>query len=306
MGAAAAQRSSAERAVWTRASARRLVALLLCVAAPPACPPTAAATRQVPAAAAAVADAARLQRDRATLQTTRGTLPVRLSARFDPMALGRRTTLEFGFSFHAPPGQVPEPLTGIELRYPSNLGLGLSGLGLATCEAAAMEAAGPGGCSPNAVMGFGEVLTGVVLGTQIVNEIAPITIMRAPDHGGRLAVLFYAEGTTPVDARIIFPGLLLPSRGPFGGIVNIGVPLVETLPGAPYVSVIELHSTIGPKKVVYYEQVDGRTLAYRPLGILLPRSCPRGGFPFAARFVFANETSASARTAVPCLASRGR
>jgi hypothetical protein len=72
------------------------------------------------------------------------------------------------------------------------------------------------------------------------------------------------------------------------------------------VSVIELHSTIGPKKVVYYEQVDGRTLAYRPLGILLPRRCPRGGFRFAARFVFSNETSASAETAVPCAASRVR
>lgn len=237
-------------------------------------------------------------------RTVRSSTPVTLSARFSPMALGRRTTLEFGFSFKAPSGQVPEPLTGIELRYPSNLGLGLSGLGLATCDAAAMEAAGPGGCPPNAVMGFGDVLTGVVLGTQIVSEVAPITIMRAPDQDGRLAVLFYAEGTQPVDARIIFPGLLLPSRGPFGGVVNIGVPLVETLPGAPYVSVIKLHSTIGPKKVVYYEQVNGHTLAYQPRGILLPPRCPRGGFPFAARFLFNNETSASAKTAVPCLRSR--
>ncbi|HEX5308036.1 MAG TPA: hypothetical protein VFW38_03040 [Solirubrobacteraceae bacterium] len=239
-----------------------------------------------------------------TRWTVRSTTPVTLSASFSPMALGKRTTLEFGFHFEAPAGQVPEPLTAIELRYPSNLGLGLSGLGLATCDTATMQAAGPGGCPPNAVMGFGEVLTGVVLGTQIVSEAAPITIMRAPDEEGRLAVLFYAEGTQPIDARIIFPGLLLPSRGPFGGVVNIGVPLVETLPGAPYVSVIKLHSTIGPKKVVYYEQVDGHTLAYQPRGILLPRRCPAGGFPFAARFLFNNETSASAKTTIPCLHSR--
>ncbi|MGH2912514.1 MAG: hypothetical protein ACRDJ3_08570, partial [Solirubrobacteraceae bacterium] len=160
---------------------------------------------------------------------------VKLSAAFSPLTLGGRTTLEFGFSFAAPPGKVPPPLIGIELHYPNNLGLGLSGLGLATCDVPAMEAGGPGGCSPNAVMGFGDVLTGIVLGTEIVNEIAPITIMRAPNHGGHLAVLFYAEGTAPVDARIIFPGLLLPSAAPFGGVVNIGVPLVETLPGAPYV-----------------------------------------------------------------------
>lgn len=239
-------------------------------------------------------------------RTVRSTTPVKLRAAFSPMALGKRATLEFGFSFKPPAGQVPEPLTAIELRYPSNLGLGLSGLGLATCGAAAIEATGPSGCSANSVMGFGEVLTGVVLGTEIIREIAPITIVRAPDQEGRLAVLFYAEGTQPVDARIIFPGLLLPSYGPFGGVVNIGVPLVETLPGAPYVSVIELHSTIGPKNVVYYERVDGHTLAYKPRGILLPPRCPAGGFPFAARFLFNNGTSANATTTIPCSRHRGR
>lgn len=232
--------------------------------------------------------------------TGQATVPTKLSAAFIPLRLGQRTTLEFGFTFTLPSGQLPPPLTGIELRYPNNLGLGLSGLGLATCTVPMMEEGGPGGCSPNAVMGFGEVLTGVVLGSQIVDETAPITIMRAPNQEGRLAVLFYAEGTTPVDARIIFPGLLLPTAAPFGGVVNIGIPLVATLPDAPDVSVINLHSTIGPRKVVYYEQVGGRTLAYRPRGILLPDRCPRAGFPFEARFSFANGAQASARTTIRC------
>jgi hypothetical protein len=242
----------------------------------------------------------------AAARTSGATVPVTLSAAFSPMTLGRRTTLEFGFKFGAPPGRVPPPLIGIELHYPNELGLGLSGLGLADCTVAAMEAAGPGGCPANAVMGFGEVRSGIVLGTQIVSEAAHVTVMRAPNRGGRLAVLFYAEGTAPVDARVIFPGLLLPSPSPFGGVVNIGVPLVETLPGAPYVSVISLRSTIGPKKVVYFEQVDGRTLAYQPRGILLPRRCPRRGFPFAARFSFSDGSRASARTTVRCSRGRGR
>jgi hypothetical protein len=228
------------------------------------------------------------------------TAAVQLHAAFNPLALGHRTTLEFGFAFAAPPGKVPQPLTAVELHYPNNLGLGLSGLGLATCDAPALEAGGPRRCSPNAVMGFGQVLTGVVFGAEIVSEMAPITIMRAPDKEGRLAVLFFAEGTTPIDTRIIFPGLLLPSRAPFGGVVNIGVPLVETLPGAPYVSVIKLHSTIGPRRVIYYERVGGHTLAYTPRGILLPRRCPRGGFPFAASFSFADGSRASAKTTVRC------
>lgn len=229
-----------------------------------------------------------------------------LSAKFIPTHLGRRTTLEFGFSFTAPPGGVPPPLTQIELRYPNDLGLAISGLGLATCTAQTLEELGPGGCPPNAAMGFGTVYTGIRLGATIINETAPLAIMRAPDRAGRLALLFSSEGTAPVDTRIVFAGLLQRAAVPFGGLVDIGVPLVPTLPGAPYISVIHLRSTIGPLKILYYEQVDGRTLAYRPQGILLPSRCPRRGFPFAAQFTFEDKSVRTAHTTVPCSAFRGR
>jgi hypothetical protein len=219
---------------------------------------------------------------------------------FVPERLGGTTTLEFGFSFGAPSGEVPPPLTQIELRYPARLGLGLSGLGLATCTMKVLEAAGATGCPPNSVMGYGAALTGIVLGTTIVSESAPITIVRTPDRDGHLAVLFSAEGTAPVDTRIVFPGLLLPAPAPFGGQVSVGVPLVPTLPGAPYISVIRLRATIGPRMVTYYERAGGKTLAYKPKGILLPRSCPRHGFPFVAQFSFLDASIATARAAVPC------
>ncbi|HEY5044755.1 MAG TPA: hypothetical protein VII53_02750 [Solirubrobacteraceae bacterium] len=229
-----------------------------------------------------------------------GTSSASLGAKFIPEQLGRRTTLEFSFSFSAAAGQVPPPLTQIELRYPDNLGLGLSGLGLATCTSATLEASGPSGCPPNSVMGYGQALTGIVLGATPITESAPITILRSPDVDGHLAVLFSSEGTAPVDTRIVFPGLLLPASAPFGGLVSVGVPLVPTLPGAPYISVIWLHATLGPRKVTYDEEVNGRTLAYTPKGILLPNSCPRGGFPFAAQFDFFDGSLSNARTAMRC------
>jgi hypothetical protein len=224
----------------------------------------------------------------------------KLSAAFVPERLGGRATLDFGFSFSAAPGQVPPPLTQIELRYPGNLGIALGGLGLATCTAHTLEASGPAGCPPDAVMGHGIAFTGIVLGTTPVTENAPITVLRTPDQEGHLAVLFSAEGTSPVDTRIVFPGLLLPAPLPFGGLVSIGVPLVPTLPGAPYISVIHLHATLGPIGVTYYEHVAGETLAYQPKGILLPNRCPRGGFPFSAQFTFVDDSTTSTRTTVPC------
>jgi hypothetical protein len=191
-------------------------------------------------------------------------------------------------------------LTQIELRYPKYVGFGLSGLGLATCEARTLEVLGPSGCSTSAVMGRGEALTGIVLGTTIISESAPITIVRAPNEKGHLGLLFFSEGTTPVNTRIVFPGVLLPAPSPFGGLVSIGIPLVPTLPGAPYISVIHLHATLGPAGVTYYEQLEGVIFAYQPRGILLPKECPRGGFPFSARFSFEDGTHATASTAVAC------
>jgi hypothetical protein len=137
-----------------------------------------------------------------------------------------------------------------------------------------------------------------------VRENSPITILRAPERDGHLALLFFAEGREPVVTNVIFSGLLLSAREPFGGKVKIGVPLVETLPGAPYVSVLHLHATIGPKGLTYYHNVDGVSLAFAPRGILLPPVCPRASFPFASVFVFADGTRALARTTVAC--PRGR
>lgn len=263
--------------------------------------PLRAAAPSAPALLCLLAPAAALLLFLLAPAAARATVPARLSAHFTPLRLGQRTTLAFGFAFAAPPGQVPPPLTEVQLRYPNNLGIGLSGLGLARCDARTLEARGPAGCQPNSVMGYGVAYTGIVLGTTPIRESAPITIVRAPNSGdGALTLLFYAEGTAPVETKVVFPGLLLPAHSPFGGLVSIPIPLVPTLPGAPYISVIHLRATIGPIGVTYFEKVAGVTLAYKPRGILLPPACPRGGFPFAARFGFSDGTFSTASTAIPC------
>lgn len=223
-----------------------------------------------------------------------------LSAAFSPLRLGERTTLDFGFAFSAPAGQVPPPLTQIELLYPYNLGIDLSGLGLADCSVPILETSGLAGCPADSIMGYGVVLTGIVLGSTRISETAPVTILRAPSQQSRIALLFFSEGTKPVSNTVIFSGLLQPAAMPFGGKVNIGVPLVPTLPGAPDISVVHLQATLGPKGVIYYEKAGGLTLAFHPRGILLPPRCPRGGLQFAASFSFADGTHANASTAVRC------
>jgi len=224
----------------------------------------------------------------------------RLHATFEPYRLGRRTTLQFEFAFSAPAGTVPPPLVEMQLRYPRGINFFLNDLGIRRCAQSVLEASGPAGCPPDSAMGYGVVETGIVLGDTPVQESSPITVLRAPERDGHLALLFFAEGREPVVTNVIFSGVLLSAREPFGGNVKIGVPLVETLPGAPYVSVLHLHATIGPEHLTYYHNVDGVSLAFAPKGILLPPSCPRASFPFAAIFVFSDGTRALASTTVPC------
>jgi hypothetical protein len=84
------------------------------------------------------------------------------------------------------------------------------------------------------------------------------------------------------------------------------LPIVPSVPGAPDVAIVSLRVTRGPQGLSYYEQAEGSTLAYTPKGILLPTTCPRGGFPFAATFSFLDGSHPVAHTTVPCPHSRRR
>jgi hypothetical protein len=223
-----------------------------------------------------------------------------LSATLTPEHLGEGTTIGFGFRIAAPDHKAPAPLTEISLRYPNNLGIALSGLGLATCSAQGLLVLGHLGCPPNSLMGYGTAIAEIPLGPVIVHETAQVTIYRAPTSDGHYALLIDAISQSPVDADILLPGLLLPAPNPFGGGISITVPAVPSIPEAPNVAVVQLNATLGPRHILYYEQLHGKTVAYRPKGILLPDTCPRGGFPFAAELGFEDGSHTRAKTTVPC------
>jgi len=238
--------------------------------------------------------------------TASATQSVALGASFIPYRLGGRTTIGLSFQITAPAGQIPSALTEVEVRYPQNLGFALSGLGLAVCSPATLEAAGTGGCPANSIMGRGDAIAELRFGTQLVTEDASIWIARAPDQAGHIALLLYASGPSPVNTQILSPAQLLPTSPPFGGRLNIQLPVIPSVPGAPDVAIASLRVTLGPQGLTYYEHTEGNTLAFTPKGILLPTTCPRGGFPFAGRFSFLDGSHSEARTTLPCPARRSR
>jgi hypothetical protein len=230
---------------------------------------------------------------------------VHLSASLTPERLGAGSTIGMAIRIAAPARRAPAPVREIDLRYPNNLGIAVSGLGLETCTAAVLEAEGPAGCPADSFMGRGTALAVVPFGPELIHETAHVTIVRAEDQDGFIALLFDAQGLSPVRANIVLAARLLPSAPPYGGRLRIEVPLIPSLPEAPPVAVIALQATLGPQGLTYYESSHGEEVPYTPKGILLPDRCPPGGFPFATALTFEDGGRASARTTVRCPGDAG-
>ena len=100
-------------------------------------------------------------------------------------------------------------------------------------------------------MGYGTALAEIPIGPSIIRESAQVTIMRATNHAGHLALLIYVNAPSPVSGQITFPGLVLPATAPYGGLLDMHIPLVTSLPGGPNVAVVQFRSTLGPLHLHY-------------------------------------------------------
>ena len=186
-----------------------------------------------------------------------------LHVSFTPERLGQGTTINIDIAITGPAESVPSPLTKLDLTYPDNLGLDTSGVGIATCTQTRLEALGPRKLPADSRMGHGTALAEVPIGPEIEHETAEVTILRAAE--GKIAPLFYANARTPVSAEVIFPGLLLP--GPANNEhLEISLPLIPVLPGAPDAAITRLDTTLGPQGLTYYEHIHGQLSAYPPPG----------------------------------------
>jgi hypothetical protein len=225
---------------------------------------------------------------------------VSLHAAFVPEILGHAATVHFRVQIAPTTELLPPPLTEASIRYPAGLAISLSGLGIEACSPQTLELSGPQGCPPDSLMGEGRAIAEFPVKHQVFRETAQIAILRGAEQEGHLAMLLYVYEETAVNAELILPTQLFPGSRPFGGRLQIQVPLVTTLPEAPDLAVAEIQLVLGPKDLVYYERVHGKQIRYKPAGIKLPGHCPRGGFPFTIELGFLGGTHSSASTAVSC------
>jgi hypothetical protein len=234
--------------------------------------------------------------------------PVRVTAAFDRDAtLGSATALDVTLRLD-PRRLTSAPLTEVRFAYPRGLGLVSSGLGLATCTRPASDFAkvlivAPrlGGCSPNAVMGYGTALALVRLtNAQVIREYATVTVLSGQIEQGRLGLVVFVDGQHPFGAKLAFAGEVTGAPPPYGGALTVRMPIVPGLEDLATISLVELRITIGSHAIRYYEHRRGQLVAYRPDGVELPFRCPAHGFRFRAEVRFADRSRRSATSTTPC------
>ncbi len=174
----------------------------------------------------------------------------------------------------------PPPIIGINFYLPK--GTKLHTGGFPTCSKTTLEQFGPIRCRKGSAAGpRGKVFGYVTLGSERVEEGLELSSFYAPGGG----VEFFSKGSSPVSIEILSNGhyVNLGGAGGYGPELETEVPLVESLPGAPYASVKSITVKAGSayttgkgkhKQTIYYGRVP-------------TTKCPKGGLPIKTEVIFA-------------------
>jgi hypothetical protein len=152
----------------------------------------------------------------------------------------------------------------------------------------------------NSVIGLANAKVGIPIEPQVIQEQANITALSGPMYQGNLGLLFSVVAVRPFGAEFVFRGGLLPAEDPYGGRVDVEIPLIPVFSTGRYVTLEHLHGTFGPDHIRYMKRVRRRTIVYKPAGFLLPPICPRGAFRFAVKVTWNGGGHTTTRTRVRC------
>lgn len=183
-------------------------------------------------------------------------------------------------------GGFPSPVTGVTILAPA--GMKLHPQGFATCSEATLESHEVTHCPKKSYASSIGSVDGVVsFGGTRVHEALTLQGFFAPN--GELA--FYAEGISPTSIEVIGKASVTAGEDGFGPKFSANVPLVETVPEAPYGVVEAAKITVGAG----FMQA-GKLISY----ITLPKQCPRPGFPVRCILKFLIGEPVVVDTKLPC------
>jgi hypothetical protein len=207
----------------------------------------------------------------------------------DPSRLGAEGALVFDIHFTGGEFGVPAPVRRSVLRLPAGLGIEMPEL--RSCAPSRLRSRGVRGCPAQSEIGHGSALAETHVGSQILTENIALSVFLGPLGSIQPKLEILAQGYTPFEERVVLQGTVILADAPFGEELVLSIPPIPTLPLEPDASILSLSLTLGS---------DGPHRARDANTVLVPSSCPPGGFPFAAEFTYAEGLGSSAMTTVAC------
>ena len=193
----------------------------------------------------------------------------------------------------------PPPVIGVNGYLPSGARVQTSGF--PTCAVKTLEMLGPIACPKDSALGpVGKVIGFVTFGGERVEEEAELFSFFRPGGGGT----FLVDGHTPTELEILSTAHIVnpDGRGGAGPELAVEVPLVASVPGAPYASARSISARVGAA----YRSHGHTIYAGR-----LPDTCPKGGWPVKSEVIFAENGEPSKPEPVdvinhlPCPSGKG-
>ncbi len=184
---------------------------------------------------------------------------------------------------------VPAPLRRSVLALPAGMTLVIPQL--RACESSRLRARGASGCPLQSELGTGQVIAEVHAGSQVLMEPVSLWLFLGPPRSLSPTFEVLGQGYTPLEQRVVLTGTVASGSAPYGEELVVSLPPIPTVQLEPESSVLSLSLSIGAR------QDPLRPLRNR---VVVPLHCPRGGYPFAGEFSFADGSTSSAHATVPC------
>ncbi len=207
---------------------------------------------------------------------------------FSPDRLGAPAAFTFTVRFSGGERGVPSPVRRAVVQFPPGLRMNIPHL--RTCTRAQLLARGASACPTSALLGVGHALAAVRAGAGVESEAAQVWAFLGPPQGANPTLEILGQGYSPLVERVVITAVVLPSQPPYGEKLVMSVPPIPSIPYEPNASTISFTITVGGRH-------HGRR---SPNTVLLPTTCPAGGFPFATEFTYEDGTTSTTTATAPC------
>ncbi len=212
-----------------------------------------------------------------------------LTPTLSPNRLHAKGALTLTIRFAGGDFGVPSPVRRLLVKLPAGLGLDIPAL--RSCSAARLRARGARGCPAQSRIGSGHALVESHAGSQLITENIALWMFLGPLHNFTPTFEVLGAGDTPLRKRVVLSGTVVPDRAPYGEGLTMSIPPIPTLPLEPDASIAALTFTVGTSR---------HRLARDANTVVVPASCPVGGFPFAAEFTYGDASTSSSLATALC------